>query len=46
MTLDKILVEESVGMTFVFTTWNKNTERYIESRLNKDSRITDDIGNE
>ena len=46
MTLDKILVEKGVGMTFVFTTWNKNTERYVQSSVDKSSRITDDIGNE
>ena len=46
MTLDKILVEKGVGMTFVFTTWNKNTEGYVNSSAVNPSRITDDIGNE
>ena len=45
MTLDKILVEKGVGMTFVFTTWNKNTQGYVNSRYASGSRITDNLGN-
>ena len=45
MTLDKILVEKGVGMTFVFTTWNKNTQGYVNAGFASRSTITDNLGN-
>ncbi len=46
MTLDKLLIEKGVGMTLVFTTWNKHQQDSVKSQPHGNSTLTDDLGNE
>ena len=46
MTLDKLLIKKGLGMTFVFTIWNKNLKGYVSSQPYEYSTLTDDLGNE